>query len=176
MADIIEVTITRLPSELVDRVFSYLGASPSAKLITDTLEFFDTSELIEMKTTYIHDVTALFVWKWKNVIEWNIKLQYFKDEPNRVVNVEDTINRIENLSCRECCCHIYVNDFADYEGKCEWCYAEEMGCEVFKCQDCGFRSDEPSLFNSNEYGYICDGCVFEPDDDEDEIDEDEFWD
>lgn len=79
-------------------------------------------------------------------------------------------------NCSNCDFWISNTDNTTYDGECEYCYAEEMGVDVYRCcnfgESCGKRSFEWTDFNNTEEGLYCQSCFEEGDEDPDEEDED----
>ena len=179
MADIIELTTTRLPFEIANVVFSFLGTSPSAKLIDDTLNILEESDLVIEKKNDVIDIGNRFIRHWIWVKVFHRKLNYWKPKPSPIVDVEHTLWLVETLQCSECCCSINTDDNANYEGLCEWCYASHLGHEIFTCSSCDYKStenDDMWLQNNNWYCRYCGLPSDEETETEDEEDENEFWD
>jgi hypothetical protein len=80
-------------------------------------------------------------------------------------------------SCSECDGWISNIDDELYEGKCNYCHAEEMGVDVYKCcnfgESCWKRTFEWTEFNNTEDGLYCQGCFDWDNQEEDEEDNDE---
>jgi hypothetical protein len=82
--------------------------------------------------------------------------------------------------CVECSVYVseYINNIEttckDYwNGKCEYCYAEELGHEVYTCDECCEKTFEYGRFNNTENGLFCSACMMNKDEDGNEIEEDE---
>ena len=50
-------------------------------------------------------------------------------------------------------------DWNCYDGKCEYCYAEELGTDVYTCAECGDKTFTYGRHNNTEGGLYCDGCM-----------------
>lgn len=93
----------RLPIELANMIYSYLGVSPTAKIIEE----------------------------------------HFEDKD-------------EKLFCNECGMH---GAEEDYDGMCEYCYAELGGVFVYKCDDCSAKGFEyGGYFENTDAGLFCNAC------------------
>jgi hypothetical protein len=94
--------INRLPVELANMIYSYVGMHPVAQLIEDKL----------------------------------------------IADKEKTI-------CKECYC---FGAEEDYDGMCEYCYAEELGVIVYRCEDCSEKCFEYGRFENTDDGLFCEAC------------------
>ena len=163
MADIIATTERRLPYEIINIVFSFLGTSPSADLIKEAIE-----DIREYDDGYTNLLTS-----WKECVSINNKLNVVR-KPKRTINITRNYLKLDNLTCEECGCNCLLDEYIDYCGKCEWCYTEYLGHEVFTCGTCRFRSDDLSDFSNNSNGFWCQYC--EPEySSGDENEESDFW-
>ena len=98
MTEIVE----RLPLELANIIYMFVGKHPVAQLIEDKL-------------------------------------------------IEDK----EKSYCNEC--GMYVAGEC-YEGVCEYCYAEQLGVIVYKCDDCSEKCFEYGRFENTDDGLFCGAC------------------
>lgn len=58
--------------------------------------------------------------------------------------------------CNECGMH---GAEEDYDGMCEYCYAENMGELVYKCDDCNAKGFEyGGYFENTDDGLFCNAC------------------
>jgi len=192
MADIVELTIERLPRELVDIVFSYLGTSPSADIIKgaieDIKEYEDPIEdrlgkdkliILRIENKYSSFgkypiYNNAFFKVWKECIALNNRLNLIRKSPKMILDITQNYLKKDNLKCVGCYCYISIDNCVNYGERCEWCYATYLGQEVYSCDRCGYRSFCISNFRDVE-GFLCWDCEDETDE-ENEIDEEEFWD
>ena len=175
MADIVELTIKRLPYELVNEVFSFLGRSPSAKIIEEAKDDLDENGLV-VGVRYSGNDISRFYDCWKLVARYNFDL--YNGVP-KYIDIQTIFFDMSNLSCVGCHCHINLRDFYNYGERCEWCYALYLGHEVLECDICrNYKTlDFDDMFLQGET-WICRNCEIpsETEDEESEIDEEEFWD
>lgn len=173
MADIVELTTKRLPLELVNIVFSFLGRSPSAKLVEEAKYDLDENGLIVGERYSGNDVSRFYDC-WKLVARYNFDL--YNGVP-RHIDIQTIFFDIETLTCVECCCHINLRNYTNYDGRCEWCYAIHLGHEVFSCEECDFKTTEISDLDFHGNRMYCQRCYIESEtEDEDEVEDEEFWD
>jgi hypothetical protein len=113
----------RLPIELANMIYSYLGVHPVAQIIEDKINEEMISEFCVECRMYLAG--------------------------------EDT--RLENTWIGR--------DWNCYDGKCEYCYAEELGEEVYTCAECCDKTYTYGKHNNTGGGLFCDGCMENRDED-----------
>jgi hypothetical protein len=101
----------KLPFELANIVYSYLGEHPVAKLIREEDEK-PKNEFCDKCSLYVAD----------------------KDKNGK-------------------CVYIVVD-----EGYCEYCYSEELGIDVYTCNECCCKTFDWTDFNNTEEGLFCNNC------------------
>jgi hypothetical protein len=104
----------RLPFELANIIYSYVGTHPVAKLIEDKLNEEMISEFCVECRMYVAGNQSRF----------------------------EAIGR----------------DWNCYDGKCEYCYAESLGTEVYTCDDCGEKCYKYGVFENTDDGLFCGAC------------------
>lgn len=180
--ELIEAVNNKLPFELANIIYSYLGKSKTANLICESKE-----DLEEYSGALLDNCLNTSTWKmypifnngflnsWKYVVKSNNALNQIRDKPKCTIDITSTHLEIDNIKCEWCCVNTHIQDYINYGKKCEWCYAEYLGNDVFTCNECGNKStDKSDFYYSRSRGYICDWCYQNNSESEDE-DEDEFW-
>jgi hypothetical protein len=103
--------------------------------------------------------------------EINNLIYSYLGKSNTAVIIEEHFDSILD-NCENCDTDFDAVDRHNNTNICEYCHAEELGIEVFKCSQFGFsccnRTYNYTDFNNSEVGLFCDDCV----DEEDEEDED----
>jgi hypothetical protein len=110
MTEIVE----RLPFELANIIYSYVGMHPVAQLIQDKLDEDMISEMCIECRMYVAGNETRF----------------------------EAIGR----------------DWNCYDGKCEYCYAEALGDDVYTCDDCGEKTYTYGRFENTDDGLFCGAC------------------
>jgi hypothetical protein len=106
--------INRLPNELANIIYSYVGMHPVAKIIDAKLN--------------------------EDFEEFCIKCKIY-------------------LAGEEEKFEYWGRDWNCYDGKCEYCYAEEFGTEIFTCVECCEKSFECGTnYTNTENGLYCTNC------------------
>lgn len=110
----------------------------------------------------------------------NIVYSYIKPHPVAVIIREHTDSECDRAFefCSECETHLthYMVEIDNvcrdwWSGKCEYCYAEELGQCVYTCDECDEKTFEYGLFNNTENGLFCGACMMCRDEDGNVIDE-----
>lgn len=119
--------LERLPFELANIVYSYVGEHPTATILKEYMDeqFEDAHEFC---------------------VECDMYLSVYMSNPD-----------------------MYVKD--NWEGCCEYCYAEKLGTEVYTCDDCGEKCFEYGRFNNTENGLYCGACMMGRDEDGNIVDD-----
>jgi hypothetical protein len=69
------------------------------------------------------------------------------------------------LAGKETRLELIGRDWNCYDGKCEYCHAEELGTVVYTCAECCDKTFTYGRHNNTEGGLYCDGCMETRDED-----------
>lgn len=86
----------------------------------------------------------------------NMVYSYLGTHPVAKLIEDKLIEDEEKSFCNECGMH---GAEEDYDGVCEYCYAEQMGEMVYKCDDCSAKGLEYNgYFENTDDGLFCNAC------------------
>jgi hypothetical protein len=108
----------------------------------------------------------------------NIIYSFVGEHPTAVIMKEYMEEQFVSEFCVEC--EMYVSEYTNniettckdyWNGKCEYCYSEELGQYVYTCDECCEKTFQYGRFNNTENGLFCNVCMMNRDENGNEIDE-----
>jgi hypothetical protein len=85
----------------------------------------------------------------------------------------DSMNAPDTVVCDKCLDETEPNlhgGISGYDCLCEYCYSEELGEDVYACDDCNTRTYNWLKFVNTEHGLYCKTCYDFREEDEHDVD------
>lgn len=146
----------RLPFELSDYIYSFVGEHELAKIIKKTTKnIADAIETSHMIDHYVEDDFKL---------QFFASLKLFREVHGNYYPFFDPYDFALSMSsglydyCYYCERRITRQELVDYFMECQVCHAKKLGTEVYECNNCGFETLDETKMCKYKNTMICDDC------------------
>ena len=126
--NLIELVNDKLPFELSNIVFSFLGESPSSTIINDAIRDMTFNlEYMEDQKQKLERIGFFNV--WKTIVEMNEELNQIRTKQLKIISIAEVRIWYVSQKCEKCLYNCSLDEILKYDRKCECCYADELGCD-----------------------------------------------